>query len=104
MRPTSSHNTQTIENLLKAEITKHAELFNEMLKSKEQNKNAHILWEILGIHQLYNTSTKRCMLCLNEKLAIALHKEGNVLNTRIEIISKCKHSIKYNLVNYDTKD
>ena len=43
MRPTSSHNTQTIENLLKAEITKHNELFNEMFKSKEQNKNAHIL-------------------------------------------------------------
>ena len=80
------------------------ELSNEIWKLKEQNKNADISWEILGIHQSYNASTKRCMLCLNEKLAIALHKEGNILNKRTEIISKCRHSIKYNLANYDTKD
>ena len=48
------------------------ELSNEICKLKEQNKNVDILWEILGIHQSYNTSAKRCMLCLNEKLAIAL--------------------------------
>ena len=80
------------------------ELSNEIWKLKEQNKNADISWEILGIHQSYNTSTKRCMLCLNEKLAIALHKEVNMLNKLTEIISKCRHSIKYNLENYGTKD
>ena len=37
---------------------KDTELSNEMWKSKEQNKNAHISWEILGIHQFYNTSSK----------------------------------------------
>ena len=80
------------------------ELSNEIWKLKEQNKNADISWEILGIHQSYNASTKRCMLCLNEKLAIALHKEGNILSKRTEIISKCRHSIKYSLANYDTND
>ena len=104
VRPSSSHDTQTIKNLLKTEITKHTELSNEIWKLKEQNKNADISWEILGIHQSYNTSTKRCMLCLNEKLAIALHKEGNMLNKLTEIISRCRQSIKYNLENYDTKD
>ena len=44
------------------------------------------------------------MLCLNKRLAIALHKEGNMLNKHTKIISKCRHSIKYNLANYDTKD
>ena len=44
------------------------------------------------------------MLRLNEKLAIALPKQGNSLNKRIEIISKDRHSNKYNLANYDTKD
>ena len=43
------------------------------------------------------------MLCLNEKIAIALHKEGNMLKKRTEIISECRHSIKYNLANYETK-
>ena len=41
---------------------------------------------------------------LNEKLAVALHKEDNILNKRTESISTCRHSIKYNLANYDTKD
>ena len=31
------------------------------------------------------------LLCLNEKLAIALHKDDNMLNKRPEIISKCRH-------------
>ena len=39
----------------------------------------------------------------NENLAIALHNQDNILNKLTEIISKCKHSNKYNLVNYDTK-
>ena len=50
------------------------ELSNEIWKLKEQNKIADISWEILGIHQSYDTSTKRCMLCRNEKLVIALQK------------------------------
>ena len=73
------------------------ELSKEIWKLKEQSKNADIQWEILGIYQSFNTSTKRCMLCLNEKLAIAIHKEDT------KIISKCRHSIKYILGNYDTK-
>ena len=80
------------------------ELSNEIWKLKQQNKNADISWEILGINQSYNTSPKRCMLYRNGKLAIALHKEDNILNKRSEIISKCRHSTKYNLANYDTKD
>ena len=48
------------------------ELSNEMWKLNEQNKNVDISWEILGINQSYNTSTKRCMLCVDEKFAIAL--------------------------------
>ena len=79
------------------------ELSNKIWKLKEQNKNVDISWEILGVHQSYNTSTKRCMLCLNEKLAVALRKEDNILNKRTEIISKCRHSIKYKLANSDTK-
>ena len=104
MRPSLSHDTQTIENLKNRNYKTDTELSNEIWKLKEQNKNADILWEILGIHQSYNTSTKQWMLCLNEKLAIALRKEANMLNKRTKMIRKCRHSVKYNLANYDTKD
>ena len=46
---------------------------------------------------------KRCLLCLNEKLAIALHKNDSMLNKRSEVVSKCMHKNKYMLVNYDSK-
>ena len=49
-------------------------------------KTSNISWEILGIHKSYNQSSKRCLLCLNEKLASALHKDDNIL------------------VSYDSKD
>ena len=80
------------------------ELTNEICKLKEETKNFDILWEILGIHQSYNTATIRCMLYLNEKLAIVLHKQDKISNKRSKIISKCRDSNKYNLVNYDTTD
>ena len=32
-------------------------------------KSLDISWEILGTHKSYNQSSKRCLLCLNEKLA-----------------------------------
>ena len=40
------------------------------------------------------------MLCLNEKLAIALHKQDNILNKHTETVSKCRHSNKNNLANF----
>ena len=50
------------------------ELSNEIGKLREQYKIVDASWKIPGIHQSYNTATKRCMLCLNEKLTIALHR------------------------------
>ena len=34
----------------------------------------------------YSPQTKRCLLCLNEKLEIAAYKEQNLLNKRNEIV------------------
>ena len=38
-----------------------------------------VLWEILGRHQAYNTSSKRWSLCLNEKLRIVLQRNNYML-------------------------
>ena len=80
------------------------ELSNEFWNIKNNNFSANITWEIYGKYQSYNLNTKRCALCLNEKLAIALHKDGILLNKRSEIISKCRHRNVYALASYDSKD
>ena len=56
------------------------ELSNEFWKIKDNKLSGNLTWEILGRHQAYNTNSKRCSLCLNEKLKIALHRDNNILN------------------------
>ena len=49
--------------------------------------------------------TKRtgiCYLCLNEKLFIIEHQRNDLLNQRNELISKCRHKIKFKLMNHKT--
>ena len=79
------------------------ELSNEHWNIISANKTLSISWEILGTHKSYNQSSKRCLLCRNEKLAIALHEDDNMLNKRSEVISRCMHRNKYMLANYDKK-
>ena len=80
------------------------ELSNEYWNIISANKTSNISWEILGTHKSYNQSSKRCLLCLIEKLAIAPHGDDNMLNKRSEVISKCRHRNKYMPANYDSKD
>ena len=80
------------------------ELSNEYWNIISAKKTSNLSWAILGTRKSYNQSSKRCLLCLNEKLAIALHKDGNMLNQRSEIISKCRPRNKYMLASYDSKD
>ena len=47
------------------------ELSNQLWSIKNKNYTPYIAWEILQKHQAYNPNTKRCSLCLNEKLEIA---------------------------------
>ena len=56
---------------------------------KNSGHNPKVKWEIVTKCIPYNQKTKRCLLCLNEKLAIATYKEHNLLNKRNEITSKC---------------
>ena len=63
-----------------------------------------LVWKILGQNEAYNVNTKRCLLCLNEKLQIAIYRGNNMLNKRTEIISKCRHRNKYVLASYDSMD
>ena len=64
------------------------ELLNEYCSIKLAKKTSNISRKILGTHKSYSQSHKRFHLCLNEKLAIALHKDNNMLNKRPKAISK----------------
>ena len=75
--------------------------------TKDKNNNAppKISRSILKLAPAYSNTTKRCMLCLQEKLAIITYPEQHkLLNKRSELISKCRHENKFLLRYYDSKD
>ena len=73
------------------------ELSKEVWKIKEMGGTHKIEWKILKQVKDYNPATKRCGLCLAEKLSILKYKENNLLNKHSETISKCRNRNKYML-------
>ena len=74
-------------------------LSKEVWKIKREGGEFYVKWNKDAAHKSYRPEGKRCRLCDNEKLAIALHDEKNLLNKRNEIISRCRHRFKYKLKN-----
>ena len=51
-----------------------------------------------GMHKMaspYQCSSKRCDLCLPEKVSIICADPDTLLNKRTELISKCRHRNKF---------
>ena len=79
------------------------ELSKEYWKQKRENKNPRVSWRIIRKCKPFNRNSLKCDLCLNEKLEIASRK-NNILNSRSELISKCRHINKHLLTNFDSND
>ena len=76
-----------------------SELSKEVWKIKEKGGNFSIKWSKEKNYQSYKPETRRCSLCDQEKLAIALYPGKNLLNKRNEVISRCRHRAKFKLAN-----
>ena len=109
----SSENFQTkiyygiSETKFKTRYSNHKKFFNHE-NHKNDTQLSNELWKIKASKEepvlAYNVNTKRCLLCLNEKLQIAIYRGNNMLNKRTEIISKGRHRNKYALASYDSMD
>ena len=91
----SSENCQTkiyysiSETKFKTRYSNHKKFFNgekhkndtqlstELWTIKASKEEPVLGWKILGQYQPYNVNTKRCLLCLNEKLEIAIYRRNN---------------------------
>ena len=71
-------------------------------KIKENHAEMPIIkWSIIKTAPAYNNISKRCLLCLQEKLCIIEHEDqNNLLNKRSELVNKCLHTNKFLLKNY----
>ena len=79
---------------------KETELSKFIWQLKKRNINYTIKWKILKKSAGYNPISKKCNLCLSEKLEIcSFVNKKNLINKRNELISKCRHENKFLLVN-----
>ena len=68
---------------------------------KESQKEYTIKWSVYRRATPYTNVTKRCNLCLAEKLAIIKSDKSRSLNKRTELISKCRHENKFYLKHFN---
>lgn len=70
---------------------------------KENDKNYVLKWKILYKSRPYKCGSRKCDLCLSEKYLIMKYSNmpnSKLLNSRKEIMNKCRHANKYKIDNY----
>ena len=82
--------------------TKHrnsTELSKHIWSLKDNNIDYSISWRIISSSSSYNSSSKRCNVCLKEKFLIICRPNLSSLNKRNELVSSCRHRNKALLCN-----
>ena len=64
---------------------KKSEIANEVWRIKDRGGNPNVSWRIIKHQPGYNPISKRCRLCLSEKLHILEYKGDNLLNKIIHV-------------------
>ena len=61
-------------------------------KWKKKNVTPAVTWDVLRTAKAYSNITKKCSLCLHEKLAIIAYPYPNeLLKRRSKLVTKCRH-------------
>ena len=71
---------------------------------ESSNSSLTLVWSIAKKVLPYSNISKKCLVCLQEKLEIIYYlRPEELLNRRSELICKCWHANKFLLHNYKTK-
>ena len=72
------------------------ELSKHLWSLKDRGVNYDTKWFIIAVRATpYKCGTRRCNLCLTEKVCIIRADENGLLNKRNELILKCRHRKKH---------
>ena len=66
-------------------------------KLKNQNVDFKISWSIKAKAHTFSSGSKKCDLCVTEKLTILKADPQTLLNKRDELLAKCPHKRSYYL-------
>ena len=79
-------------------LQKHSnktELSKKIWELKLLGKTPKVTWEIIKTVDKLRCGQESCNLCLTEKLLIIKCRDKNLLNSRSELIAKCRHKRKF---------
>ena len=82
---------------------KDTELSKYIWSLKDKEKPYDIAWSIAATASQYKCGTRKCDLCITEKYIIAMAEPETLLNSKSELISKCRHCNKFYLKNWKFK-
>ena len=72
---------------------------------RRKNVAPALTWEVLRTAKTYSNITKRCSLCLHEKLVIITYPyPDELLKGWSELVTKCRHENKFLLKNFNSND
>ena len=75
------------------------ELSKYIWKLSKEKIQYEIKWNIAAYASTYKCGSRRCDLCLTEKLKIMREDPELLLDKRSELVSKCRHKNKFIIVN-----
>ena len=78
-------------------------LSNFIWKCKDAGIDYTIKWSIVCQAPVYKSGSRKCLLCLKEKVAIALCHPARLLNCKSELQKKCVHHIDVELRRHHHK-
>ncbi len=84
------NHTKSLRNI---EYKNETELSKHVWKLKTENRPFTIKWSL--VKQIPAGGTRKCKLCLEEKLMIMKRRKKNLLNKRSELFSKCRHVTRH---------
>ena len=79
---------------------KSTELSKYIWELKDNNIEHSVKWCIASKAHPYVCGSRKCDLCLTEKLTIMKADLESLLNTRDELVSKCRHMNKFTLKRF----
>ena len=85
------------QSFLKEHKRNESSLSIYLWELKERGINANVTWSIDAQSFPYRCGSRKCDLCLTEKLAILKSDSSITLNKRSEILNKCRHAAKFKL-------
>ena len=91
--------TQHKSTFTHRKLSNSTELSKYIWQLKDSNTSFTTKWSMIARARPYHNSSKRCDLCLAEKLYIIKRSNSNLLNKRSELVSKCRHENKFYLKN-----